>query len=131
MRKWVVGFLALALLLVGVLMPLVVPRHCPVNRRAFERVEVGMTQAEVQAILGGPPGDYRTRPGPAPCCFHNSTFWHDEQWFGDEGNVVVLYDRRKPNPVVHLSWTDEPAYSSGLLELARWRLERLKERLLP
>jgi hypothetical protein len=133
MRKWVVVFLAVALLLVGVLQPLVMPRHCPVNRVAFERIEVGMTEAEVHALLGGPPGDYRTRPGPDPGWFDNRTMQvlRDEQWFGDEGSVVVLFDRHEPNPVVFVSWFDEPAYSPGLLELARWRLERLKERLRP
>ena len=55
MRKLAVAVLALALLLVGTLLPLVRPLRCPVNRAAFERIKVGMTRAEVEAILGGPP----------------------------------------------------------------------------
>ena len=66
MRKLAVAVLALALLLVGTLLPLVRPLRCPVNRAAFERIKVGMTQAEVHAVLGGPPGDYRTEPSAPP-----------------------------------------------------------------
>jgi hypothetical protein len=31
-----------------------------INQVAFEHIRVGMTQAEVEAILGAPPGDYTT-----------------------------------------------------------------------
>jgi hypothetical protein len=54
---------AVVVALVCVLLPLMLPYRSPVTRAAHERIEEGMTQAEVEAILGGPPGDYRTRPG--------------------------------------------------------------------
>jgi hypothetical protein len=31
-----------------------------VTRKNYERIHNGMTQAEVEALPGGPPGDYRT-----------------------------------------------------------------------
>jgi hypothetical protein len=33
-------------------------RSAGVNRRSFDRIQTGMSQREVEAILGGPPGDY-------------------------------------------------------------------------
>jgi outer membrane protein assembly factor BamE (lipoprotein component of BamABCDE complex) len=39
-------------------------RHRPgphLDRAAYDRIEPGMTQAQVEAILGGPPGDYGAR----------------------------------------------------------------------
>ena len=134
----------LALLLVGTLLPLVRPLRCPVNRAAFERIKVGMTQAEVHAVLGGPPGDYRTEPSAPPGPrFHLG--WTEperliEVWEGDEGTVTVQYAsvteeaRAAPGfrePVGIVTFKEAAPYSPGLLELARWGLERLKERLLP
>jgi hypothetical protein len=37
MRKPLIAPLAVALLLLGAVLPLVMPRHCPVNRAACER----------------------------------------------------------------------------------------------
>src|SRR5262249_59789044 len=139
MRKLAVAFLALALLLFGTSLPLVVPRHCPVNRAACERIKEGMTQAEVYAILGGPPGDYRTRP-PRPPGFR---FWVYtgpprliEDWEGDEGAVTVQYqsvtEEARAGPgfretVGIVTFEEAAPYSPSLLELARWRLARLRE----
>jgi hypothetical protein len=36
------------------------PREDRITREKFHRIEIGMSRAEVEAILGGPPGDYRT-----------------------------------------------------------------------
>src|SRR5262249_25897299 len=45
---------------VGTLVP-ALPRPSPVTFANDERISKGVTRAEVEAILGGPPGDYRTR----------------------------------------------------------------------
>jgi hypothetical protein len=142
MRKWAVAFLALALLLVGTSLPLVVPRRCPVSRAACERIKEGMTQAEVEAILGGPPGDYRIRPSETA----EYILW-GEHWTGDEGTVVLDIEDSRELTRVTSSGEIEVCYTGGKvsrkafveampdtfgpLELALWRLERLKERLLP
>jgi hypothetical protein len=34
-----------------------------INWKNFERIKKGMTQDEVENILGAPPGDYSTEPG--------------------------------------------------------------------
>src|SRR3569623_3514486 len=93
MRNWLVACVAAALVLAGVLVALLGPRHCTVNREAFGRIEEGMTQAEVRAIMGGPPGDYRTGPadGPWPRTIL-APVGPTEEWAGDEGAVTVYYD---------------------------------------
>src|SRR5947209_4405380 len=65
MRKSSLAVLAVFLVLLGVLLPVLLPRPSKVTRAAFERIEVGMNQKEVEAVLGGPPGDYRNAPIPA------------------------------------------------------------------
>jgi hypothetical protein len=47
MRKLLIG-LVVGLVLAGALFALVMPRHCSVNRAASERIEKGMTRAEVE-----------------------------------------------------------------------------------
>ena len=37
------------------------PRPDRITQENCDRIEKGMSQAEVEAILGGPPGDYTTR----------------------------------------------------------------------
>jgi hypothetical protein len=36
------------------------PRTDPITQENFDRIRAGMSRAEVEAILGGPPGDYRS-----------------------------------------------------------------------
>jgi hypothetical protein len=132
MRTELVGLLAIALVLCGAFLALVGPRHCPVNRAAFERIKHRMTQAEVHAILGGPPGDYRARP-PAPNRFGSLRVWFgpprlQERWEGDEGTIVVDYHcRTSPGPekVMLPSFKAAEPYNPGPIEVLRWRLNRL------
>jgi hypothetical protein len=113
------ALLAVTLLLIGAVLPLVLPRHCPVTRAAFERIEKGKTQEEVYAILGGPPGDYRTRPrrkelvvqGPEP-----------DRWFGDQGDVMIWFDE---GIVGHTMFGESKAKPVGPFEVLLWRLDRL------
>ncbi len=71
----------------------------PVNRANFERIQVGMTQAEVEAILGCPPGDYATVDYlPEFCGFMilGATVWVSNDgdvrvWFDNEGRVEQAY----------------------------------------
>ena len=56
-----------------------------------DRIRIGMTRTEVQAILGPPPGNYLTRPGGLPPNSLSSVAaW--EFWISDEGAVGVLFD---------------------------------------
>jgi hypothetical protein len=55
---------------------LLTPRH-RINRESLEKIQVGMTLEEVEAILGVPPGDYATKE----CGI---------AWVGDEGAIHVM-----------------------------------------
>src|SRR5262249_11442376 len=90
MRKWVFLALALVLLLVGGMLPVLFPRPSPVTREAFIRIKAGMTRAEVESILGGKPGDYRTTPAYALSGSGGGISW--DIWSGDEGEVCVYFD---------------------------------------
>ena len=90
MRKWWwTTPLAVFLLLAGALLPALHPPPQKVTEANSERIKPGMTRAEVEAILGGPPGDYRTRPT------QTVDIWmaEGEAWFGDEGDCIVAFDR--------------------------------------
>jgi hypothetical protein len=57
-----------------------------INQEMLDRIEIGMTRTEVAAILGAPPGDYRTGPtillldGPSllPPCQEHTSWWGDD-----------------------------------------------------
>jgi hypothetical protein len=139
MRKVLIGLVVgLVLFLVLAAWMLSRPRHCTVSRANFERIEKGMTVAEVFAILGGPPGDYRTRP-PAPGPYRGPTTKirsggrsrvKEWVWSGDEGYVWVYFDPGSSESpghgtVVRARFDEEPASNPFFLEVLAWRLERL------
>jgi hypothetical protein len=126
MKKLLVALLAVALTLFGAVLPLVLPRHCPVNKAACERIEVGMTKREVEKILGGPPGDYRTRPVLGDIGSGGGIDW--TMWIGDEGDAWVWLDHGIVRSTMFREAKEVPV---GALELILWRLERLPGRWLP
>jgi hypothetical protein len=117
---------SIVLVLLGVLLPLMLPYRSPVTRAAYERIEDGMTQAEVEAILGGPPGDYRTRPGISMDPLVRSPSGLNEQWWrGDEGEIIVGFDA---GTVRSVSFYETEPLACGPFALAWWRLKRIVER---
>jgi hypothetical protein len=62
MRKLLLALFAVGLVLSGALLALAGAWHCPVSEASSRQIKKGMTQAEVEKILGGRPGDYRTLP---------------------------------------------------------------------
>jgi hypothetical protein len=84
-----------------------------------------MTRAEVEAILGGPPGDYRTRPG-----FGVEGLLHPGRvlWFGDDGFIMVIF--RPGGGVQETKFFDAEPGSYNLVDFLWWRLRNLEERLL-
>ena len=54
------------------------------------RIRPGMSPAQVEAILGCPPGDYRTKPGEALNISDRGTF---QVWEFDDGTVEVTFGR--------------------------------------
>jgi hypothetical protein len=132
MRKMLVGLLACGLVLAGMLLALVLPRHCPVNRAACGRIKEGMTQTEVEAILGVP-GDYRTRPS-RPfvliveggwCIMLRGSF---AQWVGDDAELCVWSNG---GVIVRVTFAPVEPADVGPVALATWRLGRLRGRVLP
>lgn len=78
-----------------------------VTRAGFEALRVGMTMKDVERVLGGPPGDYRTgdvdldlsRVQPefdnvmfAPEVLLGERHFEHEWWQGDGGTVWVCFD---------------------------------------
>src|SRR5262245_56538388 len=88
-RTWLLGAVAVPLLLLGAALPVLL-RPCPVTRAALGRVKEGMSRAEVEAALGGAPGDYRTRPVEPYFGTYGDRPW--EFWRGDEGDAWVYYE---------------------------------------
>ncbi len=81
--------LLLVAVVVGHLIPH--PRRPPVSKEHFLRIKEGMTPAEVEAIIGGPPGDYATcQYLPNVCGTPYDTF---DSWIGDEGMIFVRFDK--------------------------------------
>jgi hypothetical protein len=70
-----------------------------IDRDHFDRITEGMSRAEVEDILGGPPGDFRTKPVEySHTCALPLDFECDggrwEWWTGDDGRIELLFDRQ-------------------------------------
>jgi hypothetical protein len=134
-RKLFIGLLALSLVLLGTMLPLTSPWRCPVTEEAADRIERGMTLAEVEGILGGPTGDYRTIPRAALDPIEgfsggDNLFNRCEKktWEGDEGDVEVYFLEDR---VVALIFRRIEPSPPGPVDIALWRLKRLEDRWLP
>jgi hypothetical protein len=129
MRMLRIGLLAIGLVLFGALVALLRPWRCPVNGAAAGQIDKGMTQAEVEEVLGGPPGDYTTRPGGfLPLVFNSAGLEPRESWHGDECVVHVTFQDGK---VSRVEVVKVGPRNTGLIDLLQWRLTRLKECLFP
>jgi hypothetical protein len=138
---WLIPFTGM-LLILGAILPIVVPRPSPVTRAVYERIKKGMTEAEVEEILGGPPGDYATRPRQWT---YRSSFlfysrmptaewdhWKWEKWDGDDVTVWVDFHRRDVTSefVVDCMRCEEvQRLEVGPVELLRWRFDRWRARV--
>jgi SmpA / OmlA family len=141
MRRWFLLVpLAIVLVLVGVLLPVLFPRPSKVTRENCERIQVGMTRVQVEEILGGPAGDYRSGPTNMDTVILAGGIYgrvgdgsgDDAEicgWTGDEASVTIQFsvERVKIAPFV-LDTRSEPV---SPLELVRWRLSRWRERMFP
>jgi hypothetical protein len=66
------------------------PRRPMASQADCDRIEIGMTRAEVEHVLGGLPGDYRTRDSITPDVGLYYVFW--DEWKGDDGMIRVEFD---------------------------------------
>jgi hypothetical protein len=92
-RKLLPGAVAVLVTLAGVAALVLWPRADRVTRANFDRIRVGMSRAEVEAILG-PPGDYRTGRT------KEESDPRELMWPGG----CRLRDRRSPAPKVNVRW---------------------------
>jgi hypothetical protein len=65
-----------------------------INSEVYERIEEGMTPAEVEALIGLPPGDYRVDPASPR---HRAEFLPKKgvailEWEADDCNIQVRVD---------------------------------------
>jgi hypothetical protein len=144
--RWWLAALALPLAVLGASLPLALPWRCPVTQAASEQVKPGMTLAQVEKILGGPPGDYRTRP-PAPVkispepvkiSYERLSYGRRmrilerpirrEGWEGDDGTIEVGF-YEDDGTVKYVSFEEAEPSSPGIIEVARWRVGKIRDRL--
>jgi hypothetical protein len=101
-REQLLLFMSIGLLLGGAACWLLMPPSptSQINRASFDAIRVGMSEAEVEEILGGPAGDYCTGDvirqgdlivGPV------IPLWtippsKTNVWQGDEGELFLIFD---------------------------------------
>jgi outer membrane protein assembly factor BamE (lipoprotein component of BamABCDE complex) len=68
-------------------------RGRPIDWEHFERIKEGMSRAEVEALLGGPPGDYHTE-NIFYCSFGVTLDGQFERWSGNEGAILIRFDKQ-------------------------------------
>jgi hypothetical protein len=134
MQKLCLALLGGILIVFGALVPWTVPRPCPVTKAAFERIEVGMSLVEAEAILGGPEGDYCTEaPGVVLVDISSPMRADDDpppsllRWHGDEGSVHLEVD--STGQVVGKDFIENNRSAVGLVERAQWRFKRWWDRV--
>jgi hypothetical protein len=114
-------------------------RPSQVTLENCQRIREGMTRFDVELILGGPPGDYRTKPTwagshgqtieddmRASCVYDDGQVAH---WNGDGFSVVVLYDG--DGRVLYADSEHVGVGTPSVLDTWRWRLNRQWHRWFP
>jgi hypothetical protein len=86
--------LAVAVITTAVVLFITSPRRPMASQADCDRIEIDMTRAEVEHVLGGPPGDYRTWHTIPPPLGIRDKYW--DEWQGDGGMVYVRFDKDGP-----------------------------------
>jgi hypothetical protein len=73
-------------------------RSClPIDKEACDRIQRDMTRAEVEAIVGGPPGNYTgvlfKKDITVPLTVAGSA--SRQQWTGTRGVLIVFFDKQE------------------------------------
>jgi hypothetical protein len=114
---------AAALVSVGVLAILLPTQslRAGITPENFDRIREGMTETEVEQILGGPSGRYTDRLIAVPM----SGIMFRDWWIGDEGVVTIEFTLDAPRRVCHKEFA--PIAPESLAE----RIRRKCHWLLP
>jgi hypothetical protein len=78
-----------------------------ITRESFDQIQVGMTEAEVVQIIGGPSGRYTKRPYAVFKSAVMSRCW----WEGDEGVITVTLTCDSPRRVRRIDFDSLPPES--------------------
>jgi hypothetical protein len=106
------------------------PRASQVTLENCQCICKGMTRFDVELILGGPPGDYRTRPTwdwRQEDDFMRSSFLFDHDrrvghWYGDGVMLVVVFD---PDDKVFIADSRHiGGPTASVLDTWKWQLKR-------
>jgi len=122
-RLLLMAVLLVALVLLGVTLLWVAAFRPGITHANFERIELGHRQADVEALLAGPPRDFSPHGIIGWAELHNglrAPGHRKEVWGGDVGAVVVVFDEE--GAVAAKDWQDYPLSITD--NLFRWLLFR-------
>jgi hypothetical protein len=75
------------------------------DEEARNRITDGMSEVEVEEVLGGPPGDYTTGPyNIALGGIMGNGATHSREWLTDEGGIVVYFDEMDLVVATRFNW---------------------------
>jgi hypothetical protein len=108
------------------------PRYCG---DAFDRIQLGMSQQDVESVFGEPEGDYNAGPFVGPCCGvglpHKSNpvtvALRGLIWIYDDAEVVVGLDGK--GQVVSVTSVPNAYRPPSLVEELRSRFKRVFRKL--
>lgn len=139
--RWAVGLIVVALVAAGALV--LWPRSSRVTRENFRLIRVGMSRAEVEAILG-PPGDYANGDtkgcGTAGVRDHESVFTAEayllpqsSAWHGDwhDDRILIQVDINREGKVFSAFCQPLQTVDHGPLGNLRWRAKRQGRKWFP
>jgi hypothetical protein len=101
-------------------------RPIRITRENYHRIRYGMSRARVEAILGGPPGDYSTHP--VEEFVEGGQVTSKYRWLDDSGAVHVWFDEDR----VRFKWRFEvQAPQQTRSEYVLWQLKHVWHRWFP
>jgi hypothetical protein len=123
-RRWFwlgMAFIVIAIAAGQQLIPFANPR---ISQAVCEKIREGMTESDVEELIGAPAGDYTTGPVTrAPCLGTGYVVVECEtrkEWISDQGAIVVRFDQNKK--VVLAQFSGVTRINESLLSLIRRRL---------
>lgn len=131
MTEWLLAALVARVLLVVYLLSST--PSAELTKKSFDRIKAGMQLQKVKAILGAPPGDYRT--GPTISCLRGFASFAVEDntlsnltWQGDRANIEVWIDPKRV--VKYSSYECRSPMSVGVFRKLLWRIDRSRKSFL-
>ncbi len=116
---------------------LLMPRS-RINLESFKLIKEGMSRKEIEALLGGPSGDYTNWPHPkrinqlvALALQGNEEDFVQHIWLGEEGVVKVVFDSHARVISVEFFRSDdlgEATFESPSKRFMNWLYEKITRR---